>query len=89
MEQRWGGSRCEQFCNKDVMVSAWLPCHFISFLLMVTDGCSHSQCHIVAQQSPEAGEERGCAYASLLPSEDTLFSPEISLAKILLYIVMD
>lgn len=74
MEQRWGGSRCDQFCNKDVMVSAWLPCHFISFLLMVTDGCSHSKCHIIAQQSPEAGEERGCVHMLLFLPVRILFS---------------
>lgn len=55
MEQRWGGSRFHQFCNSK-MVSVWLLCHFISFRLMITEGYSHSERHILAPQSPEAGE---------------------------------
>lgn len=55
MEQRWGGSSLHQVSNSK-MVSVWLLCHFISFRLMVTDGYSHSEHLILAQQSPEAGE---------------------------------
>lgn len=72
------------------MVSVWLLCHFISLLLLVTGGYSHSKGLILAQQSPETGEEGGCSYAPLLISEDSFFqTPDISWAEILLYTVMD